>query len=83
MSKTYSIDTFGAKQFDILIKAIETDEELLQTFYTLYHRNSSFFNSHCDKDCRTKIIYDTVIRNPFHQKPKDILDIVVNINIKT
>ena len=74
MAKTYSIDCFDGQTFDNLIKSIESDEDLLQMFHTLSHRNSSLAKRYCDKECKSRVVYDTVIGNPFHQKLKPIIE---------
>ena len=80
MGKTYSMSAFTAEQFDGLIKTVETNEDILQTFYRLSHRNSSYAKINCDKNCKTKFIYNSVISNPFIQKPKPLIETIINNN---
>ena len=74
MAKAYSIKLFNSQEFDGLIHSIETNDNILQKFFTFSHRNSSYVKNVCDKECKTKILSNTMIGNPFHQKPKPIYE---------
>ena len=78
MAQTYSLKHFDGLEFDELIRNIDNDNNYLQTFYSYSHRQSSYANSYCDNGCKSKIMSDIMIGNPFNQNLKPLLDSVVN-----